>query len=182
MNVIGLDLSLVATGFINLIDGKLEKKILIKSKPSGPKPTDELKRLQGILANITDEVGITNEIGKFPFIDMVAIEGLAYMAKNTTSLVQLAALNYFVRERLYVFNIPFVIVAPTTLKKFVTGKGNSPKDVIMLEIYKRYGVSIMDNNLADAYGLARIAEALLNNKIKLNKPQQEVIKVLNPQL
>ena len=54
-------------------------------------------------------------------------------------------------------NLEFKIISPTTLKKFVTGKGNSGKDIMLLEVYKRWNVSFSNNNLADAYGLARMA-------------------------
>jgi Holliday junction resolvasome RuvABC endonuclease subunit len=48
-------------------------------------------------------------------------------------------------------------VPPMTLKKFVSGKGTATKDLMLLNVYKRYGVELSDNNAADAYGLARIA-------------------------
>jgi len=48
-------------------------------------------------------------------------------------------------------------VPPMTLKKFVSGKGTATKDVMLLNVYKKYGVELTDNNAADAYGLARIA-------------------------
>jgi len=48
-------------------------------------------------------------------------------------------------------------VPPMTLKKFVSGKGTATKDMMLLNVYKRYGVELSDNNAADAYGLARIA-------------------------
>jgi len=96
--------------------------------------------------------------------------------------VQLAALNYLTRELIYDINKEFIIVAPTSLKKFITGKGNSGKDIMILETYKRYGVSFDDNNICDAFSLAKVGEALYNKKIKLTKPQAEVINLLKEQL
>ncbi len=172
MKTVGLDLSLVATGCVVLEDGKIHTKLLIKTKPDVNKThLNELKRLIQILEKI-EEVISEDEI------TLVAIEGLAFMARNTTSLVQLSGLNYLVRKLLYDYNIPFVIVVPTSLKRFATGKGNSPKDNVMMSVYKKYGVTLTDNNLCDAYVLSRIAEAM-KKEMKLTVPQKEVIALLN---
>ena len=40
--------------------------------------------------------------------------------------------------------------ARTEVKKFVTGKGNSPKEVVMMHVLKRWGHTSMTNNTADA--------------------------------
>ena len=166
---LGIDLSLTSTGFVKLENGKIIKQDLTKTKPSGDDVVKGLERLLEIVNSVNlDDVSIA------------VVEGLAFMARNTSALVQLSGLNYLMREKLYYKHIPFTIVAPTTLKKFATGKGNSPKDSILLEIYKRYGISFQNDNLADAYILARIGEALLGEQ-KITKFQQEVITLLMPQ-
>lgn len=48
-------------------------------------------------------------------------------------------------------------VPPASLKKYVTGKGNSGKSEMLLQVYRRWGVEFNDDNAADSYGLARIA-------------------------
>jgi len=171
MIFLGIDISLVNTGCIKLLNGYLKNKQSIKSKKTSDKPIDELNRM----LNIRDSIDMTG-------VGYVAIEGIAFAARNTTSMSQLSALNYMVREYAMLCGCKFIIVAPTTLKKFVTGKGNVGKDVMMLETYKRYGESFSDNNLADAYGLARCAEAVFNTRVKLTKFQQEVVDLLRKQL
>ena len=52
------------------------------------------------------------------------------------------------------------LIATNTLKKFVTGKGNGPKSVIIKGVYKKWGYDVDNDNLADAYGLARLAAAV----------------------
>lgn len=47
-------------------------------------------------------------------------------------------------------------VPPTSLKKFVTGKGNAGKEEVVLGAYKHWGVEFTDNNACDAYCLARL--------------------------
>lgn len=46
------------------------------------------------------------------------------------------------------------VVPPTTLKKFTTGKGNAPKDVMIAKVFQKYGWMAPDNDQADAYALA----------------------------
>jgi crossover junction endodeoxyribonuclease RuvC len=85
------------------------------------------------------------------------------------------------REALAKEFIKFVIVAPSTLKKFVTGKGNAPKDLMLMEVYKRYGVTFTDDNLCDGFALAKVAHVLTTGD-KVTKFQQEVIDLLNKQV
>lgn len=175
MTVMGADLSLSGTGVVILKDGELLHQKLIKSKPT-TNAVDEVKRLLGIVEDLLVHVSVDKPV-------LVVIEGLAFMARNTSALVQLSALNYLFRAALVNQNIKFVVVAPSTLKKFVTGKGSGPKDVMMLETFKRWGVTLVDNNICDAYGLAKIGEAILNVNDKkkwaeLTAPQQSVVKLL----
>jgi len=174
--VIGIDLSLTGTGliYINKKGDYTEK--LIRSKPPKVKtPTTEIIRIIGIRNEIVDSIIIKK-------VEIAAIEGISYMSRNSTSTAQLSGLNYMVREMLINNNIPFVIVAPTSLKKFVTGKGNCGKDIMMLETYKRWEVSITNDNICDAFGLAKISGALIGEGGKLTKKQEEVINLLKTQL
>ena len=174
---LGLDLSLVGSGLIILKNGKITKQRLIKSKPTlDGRPIDELKRIKKIVEEI--ETIIAEDL---PTI--AVIEGLAFMVRNATALVQLAALNYFTRSMLMDYHVPFVIVAPTSLKKFITGSGVAKKDVIILEIFKRYGISILNDNEADAYSLAQVGLCLLGGNSKaITKFQEETLSLLRKQL
>lgn len=175
MKSLGLDLSMVNTGVSLLEDGKLVLKESIITKKRGDTPREEVTRLKGIVNNI---ITIVDEHQP----DIVAIEGLAFMSRNTTALSQLSALNYMVRVALVERNISFIIVAPTSLKKFATGKGNAQKDEVMLSLYKKYGVSLTDNNQADAYALAQAGLAVLGHDGKINTVQKDVINLITSQL
>lgn len=180
MKTIGIDLSLTGTGICILENEKIVDTKLIKSKKEGDTPTDEIIRMYSIVEEVVEEFLIYNSKEEIS-VDLVLLEGISYMSKNTTALSQLSGLSYMVRSELFRNDIPFVIVAPSSLKKFITGKGNSPKDIIMMEIYKGWGETITDNNKADAFGLAMIGQYLLNPKIKMEQYQKEVINLLKKQ-
>jgi len=86
----------------------------------------------------------------------VCLEGPSYMSNGAYAL-QMGALHFMIRIMLKRRGVNFKVIAPGTLKKFVTGKGNSKKDLMLLKVYKKWGVEFDNDNLADAYGLARMA-------------------------
>lgn len=179
MITVGLDLSLVKSGYAIINDkGEVIASGLVKSSPSGDKPLEETRRIVKIAEDLVQK--IDEYCPENPAL--VVIEGLAFMAQGT-SLVQLAGLNYLTRILLAEFKWPFMIVAPTSLKKFITGSGKGDKDLIMMSLFKNYGFEARDNNEADAYSLAICGMAALGKPLKpLIKPQEEVIKLLSKQL
>lgn len=178
MIVAGLDLSLVKTGIaIVRSDSKVLYSGLVKSKPCGDKAIDELKRLDSIVNEIMEHLRSAK-------IDLVVIENLAFMARNTTALTQLAGLSYLIRTRIWKeLKVPFVLVAPTSLKKFITGSGKGDKSLMMMSVLRDYDFESLDDNECDAYSLAIVGLALRHKPVKpLAKPQTEVINLLKKQL
>lgn len=90
------------------------------------------------------------------FIKDAAMEGYAYGSQMANMAGELGAA---VKLTLYQeFGITPLVVSPTALKKYVTGKGNAAgKSQIMLQVYKKFGVELLDDNAADSYALAKIA-------------------------
>lgn len=97
--------------------------------------------------------------------DLIVVEGFSYGSKGR-SVFDIAYLGWSIREDLErlknIWNIPWIEVPPTQLKQFATGKGNANKEIILQQVYKRWGVEFSDNNQADAFVLAKIGEAYLN--------------------
>lgn len=174
MITLGVDLSLTATGIAVLEDGKLLYRGVIRSKPVGKKPKDEIARINTIVEQVI--VHIEKYTPR-----IVVLEGLAFMAKGT-SLAQLSGLNYLVRQALYKMEIEFIIVAPSSLKKFITSRGNAQKDEMMLFVYKKYGVTILENNENDAYCLAQVGLALIDKERKITNIQKQVISLISSQI
>lgn len=95
---------------------------------------------------------------------LVVIEDLANQSRDGKALER-AGLSYIIRYGLYKREIPFVMVPPISLKKFVVGFGGSKKNPVlkehvMLNLFKRFGYDIEQNDAADAVGLIHIGLAL----------------------
>lgn len=107
--------------------------------------------------------------------DVIVMENYGFANQHTlVTLVEIGTVvRYFIRQ----MGFGLVLVAPNSLKKFVTGSGNSPKDKIMLEVFKNWGHDPKTNNTADAYGLALVGLAY-KGKLKVNAKQKEVLKMI----
>jgi Holliday junction resolvasome RuvABC endonuclease subunit len=91
-------------------------------------------------------------------IEDASIEGYAFGSQMANMLGELGAV---VKMTLLDFNIFPLIVPPTNLKKYVTGKGNGvPKSQMLLYVYKKWGVEFTDDNAADSYALARLVAGM----------------------
>jgi crossover junction endodeoxyribonuclease RuvC len=91
-----------------------------------------------------------------PTSSLVAIESFS-MGSRGRAVFQLGGLGWLVRADLYENHISYIDVTPAELKKFTTGKGNAKKDVMMREVYKRWGVNVDTSDEADAFALAMFA-------------------------
>lgn len=98
--------------------------------------------------------------------DLIVIEGYGFgNAFTLATLVELGSIiRVGIRNHAGAGSTPIVSIAPTCLKKFVTGKGNAKKDMMLLEIFKRWGLEAKDDNEADAVGLALMGQALLDEE------------------
>lgn len=169
--VVGIDASLTGTGLVALAQsGEMIDNQVVK-----PKNVRGVERL----------IYVENQVAGFLRTyhpTLICLEGYAFAA-NSQAAYQIGELGGVIRRRIRIlketddlYNLQ--IVAPAQLKKFVTGKGNTQKNVVLLSIYRRWNIEFGDDNLGDAYCLARIALALRGMDNKLNKPQAEVIEAL----
>lgn len=144
MLYIGLDPSLTGTGIITLDD----RANIVISKLFETKSKDETEfRL----------VNIWEEIQKHVQKDSIMyIEGISYNSKGNT-LAQLSALHYYIRIMMKKEFLNFKVIEPKVLKKYISGNGNAKKNLMILKVYQKFGVEFSDDNLADAYSLARMA-------------------------
>lgn len=82
------------------------------------------------------------------------IEGYSFGSFNkSNSMSKLIELGGIIKYDLYCKKIPFIVVPPTVLKKFITGKGNAKKEDIKLGIYKKFNREFKTSDEADAFAL-----------------------------
>lgn len=165
---IGFDLSLTGTGVVVLNkNDKLEYSNTLKNKVRGEER----------LSLIRDELDALLSI--FPQA-LVCVEGYA-MGIRTGQSFSIGELGGVIKLMLWEQKIPFHIVSPTSLKKYVLGKGVGDKDMVIMNVYKRWGFEADTSDEADAYVLAKIASSISFPIEDLPKYQAEVIDVvLNP--
>jgi len=84
--------------------------------------------------------------------DLIGLEGYSFGSKFNHEITY--SVGTVIRYFLWQSEYDYTVIPPSTLKKFVTGKGNSKKDLMLLGVYKNWGYDTTDDNLSDAYGLA----------------------------
>lgn len=146
-------------------------------KPKGSIPTGVM-RLRYLMVHIDGAMRRFSERGQ---ILGVAIEGYSMAEKygqhnsgEVGASIKLTVLAFFGAEDRRAFPL---IVAPQQLKKFVAGNGNIKKSMIPKEIFKRWGEDFNDENVAEAYGLARVAHAY-DVEPQMTQFQRDVVKNL----
>jgi len=169
--VVGLDMSLTGTGFCLKRGTSITVETIKTDTKTCP---DDLARLKYIVGEV---------IRRIPQgTSMICIEDFFTPANafQIGSAIKLAMLGAAIRLALYDAKLPFYIVAPSQIKKFVTGSGAAQKSIIVREVFKRYGLEVKDDNQADACTLAHIADQLCFLPEDAPKFQVEVVKkVLN---
>jgi len=146
--VVGIDQALVNLGFALNTDGKMFT--LVFKEPdsrAGQRLCNHRRNLKIYLSLYRPQ--------------LVAMEG--YSIDSTNRPFDLGEIGGVVKCLLAELEIPCIVVAPKSLKRFVTGSGTASKDKMIAYVNKYYGVKTEDDNAADAAGLARFAEVYLTN-------------------
>ena len=159
MRVIGLDLSLTATGFALIEDDTITVRT-ITSKPIGDGwVLDRVQRLDKIERAVMEHMAGASEI------DLIVIEGPSFGQMRQSGEHVRAGLWWRIVS-ICTDTAPVVEVPPATLKKYATGKGNAAKDAVLLATARRFpDVDLLDNNQADALWLAAMGARHLEQPI-----------------
>ncbi len=150
----GIDPSLTGTGVCVLMDG--EKPFLRTIATTSTSHKSIYDRIEHILVSIEKILFFEYD---FRPSDVICIERPFVSPKNMNSQQNLLVLSYLIRESLYRMPRTWIDVSPMTLKKFVCGKGNSEKSMMLMRVYQNWDISAGDDNQADACGLAHMAKA-----------------------
>ena len=176
---IGIDASKYNTG-IGILDMHTNKKTIttVSEKEVKEHIPKNMEKYEMLFIETQSDI-IINEIKQEADLrkSIVTIENYAFGAKGKTFLLaEIAGIlkNKLVfREGLAINNLYLCLIQH--LKMFLTGVGNSSKDVILKEVYKKYNFDTTCNDKADAYVLMKISQALYNED-SCTKSQREMLK------
>lgn len=170
---IGLDLA-TTTGIAIVRDSEHQAQISTENvfTIDGSKYKDPIDRGTYISEQVI--LSVIGAEAQYPLDTMVIfMEGYAFArVANLEPIIAIGTLTRFMlREK----NFKYTVVAPNSLKQFVSGKGQSKKSVMMMNVFKNWGVETKDDNEADAVGLAMFGLAYYN-KLKMPASNMEAIK------
>ena len=125
------------------------------------------------LACIRD--AICSVLASTPSVCYAALEG--YSIESTNRSFDLGELGGLVRLVLHDAGIPFVVVAPKSLKLFVSGDGSATKELMREAVLKKWGIDFDQDDECDAFGLAQVARSFHSNT-GTTRAELEVLKKL----
>jgi crossover junction endodeoxyribonuclease RuvC len=173
MCVLGIDPSLSATAIVILNErGELAEQKTYRTMPQPGGVGGRIDRLSWLAADIQRDIADMD-------IAVACIEGYS-MGSNQAQHSAIVECGYELRRLVWQTTgdaCRLVEVAPSTLKKFCTGKGNGDKTAIGSHLTARYGVTFNSNDEADAYGLARMALCIAGYAEPANQAQREAVDV-----
>lgn len=149
MRIIGLDLSLTATGVAMIDDGV----VTVSTIRSAGKAAASLEERAGRIARLASQASAA-AASPLTTADLVVIEQPAF-SRTTGHHHDRSGLWWLVVQRCLSEGAIVAEVTPSGLKKYACGKGNADKDAVLLAVARRYPeVAIRNNNEADALILA----------------------------
>lgn len=141
MKIVGLDVSLTATG----VSSDQGSGVIGYKMPSPASYMDEVKRLRYLGVQIDRACRGA---------DIVVIENFAHGKHQRAH--QLGELHGVIKVTLLQRGTPFVLVPPAKLKKFAVDHGGAPKDSVFAAAI-RDGFDGTDKNAGEAWWLRRMA-------------------------
>lgn len=156
VRVVGLDLSLTSTGYS---DGRTHGVV-------STRPDEQLEaRLDRIIRTVVQFILTDSQP------DLVVIEAPAF-SRQGPGHDELSALRIMIRYRLWRLKIPYALVPPTTLKKYITGDGAAVKSEMAACLATQYGWDFQDvkvshgrYDMADGFSLAAMGYDRLGQPI-----------------
>lgn len=152
---LGIDQSLTSTGIAVLREGTSQPLVCtaLPTKLKGPARLAYIRdRARGFLEEYTPRAA--------------ALEGYSY--GSTGKVFELGELGGVLKLLLHDAGVPFLVVPPSSLKKFIAHKSEATKEDMRRAVEERFGLDIDQEDACDAYGLARVARAwmLKNSTIR----------------
>ena len=164
--VVGIDVSLASTGIGVVIDSPqtgpgvkwetVPTTYRIPSSGQGKPVRNRVERLETIRNAIYNKIPILTHL--------VVIEAPGY-ALNEGKAHERAGLWWMIASALVDRGHVVIELSPTALKKYITGSGKANKDAMLVAMTKLYPNLTLNNDEADALGLALFGRALIGHPV-----------------
>jgi Holliday junction resolvasome RuvABC endonuclease subunit len=153
MLAVGLDLSLRGPG-VCVVNGHPDSKIgegldAETTMIRAGEDVDGPERLSVVCRSIWSWLHARNALAPGR---VFVVEGYAFGA--TSKAHSIGELGGCVRKMIWESGGNLVIIPPSTLKRFLTGKGVGDKNIVLKHVFKRWGFDVDDDNECDAFGCA----------------------------
>lgn len=171
MIVVGIDPSLTSTG-IAVVDTDDPLVIDVHRVQSKGTRADTWPQRLARIEDVTDRVTAVVAADHPGSDGMVVIESPSLSSRNAGSAHDRSGLWWAMFARLRGLGVTVVPVPPANRAKYATGRGNAPKDAVMLAAAKRYPQAYLTgNDEADAVILAAIGARLGGQPIEDSIPK-----------
>lgn len=152
--IIGIDPSLTGTGIARVdTDDRLVAQVATvtsKGKRDDDWPT-RANRIEDLAAQVANHAWPQRD----DRADLVVIEAPTLSQGRQGGHLDRHGLWWHLLALLGAWDIPYAVVTASARAKYATGKGNAPKDHVLLAVARRFPhVPVTDNNQADALILA----------------------------
>jgi crossover junction endodeoxyribonuclease RuvC len=107
--------------------------------------------------------------------EKIVLEGYSLNMKKAASVIPLIEIGGLLRFLLHIDGLVWYDPTAPEVKKFTTGKGNSPKEVMMMYVLKRWDHVSIDNNTADAYACAAMGLAISNRLPSITAEMRAIV-------
>ncbi len=180
MQIAGLDLSLTGTGTC-MADSETNEFSLhtIGTIKTSPKDGILYARIKMILDKL-ESLGVFDPIKT----KLIAIEDYAF-GRADRGILDRAELRGIILWHIQEAGIPRILISPSTVKKWATGKGQIKKDMVPMHVRQKYAthllqaaLEIKDNNQADAIPIGDIGYTYLQWTQGKIAPDKDLLKTL----
>jgi len=150
--ILGLDLSYTGTGLVVIDGDEVLRRQLICTEPTDG---TDIERCIAIALQVS------RAVTRFD-IKVAGIENYAY--GKIAGGEKLGELGGVIKHRLYSLDVVWVTYPPQSLKKWVLGKAYTRDEGKrrMIKAARNFGCNTYDDNVADAFWVAKWAQALVD--------------------
>lgn len=151
MKLLAVDPSLQSSGFAYQADDEIYVGTIEPKKLRGPER----------LAYMRDEVS-----SLLYFTEATVISYEDYSMGSKGKVFHIGELGGVLKLLAYERGVDVLLVPPTVLKQYITGRGNASKEDMQVAVRTKYGCKVTQADEVDAYSLFQFGAALLTGNAK----------------